>query len=61
MTFEVKSEVIIPAVGKLIHEHRQDFPKNSNVFGRVLEYRKYMENVFPGCKYTVISARRVQK
>ena len=61
MTFRITTEVIIPAIGKFIHEHTQEFSDNSNVFGRVAEYRKYIHEMFPECRYQLISAEEVKK
>ena len=56
MKFKILSEVIIPSIGKIKHEHTQEFSDDSNVFGRALEYRDYMRNKFPGCEFKLIKA-----
>jgi hypothetical protein len=58
MKFEITSEVIIDGIGKVKHDHEQDFAENSNVFGRVLEYRTYMRNTFPNCEFRLICAKQ---
>lgn len=59
MKFKIISEVIINGVGRCKHEHVQEFSEDSNVFGRVLEYRQYMRNTFPRCEFKLIKAERV--
>jgi hypothetical protein len=61
MIFRFRSEVIIPAIGKVIHEHSLEFPEDSNVFGRVVAYREYMSDTFPGCKYKIIDAKEIKR
>lgn len=60
MKYEVLSEVIIPSIGTLKHEHTQSFDDDSNVFGRVLEYHKYMYRTFPNCKFRLIKAKPIK-
>lgn len=59
MKFEITSEVIIPGIGKANHTHTQEFEDNSNVFGRVSEYRKYMHTTFPECEFRLIKAKEL--
>ena len=59
MKFRIFSEVSIAGVGKVKHEHIQEFSDDSNVFGRVLEYREYMLRTFRGCEFKLILAERV--
>lgn len=59
MRFKVESEVIIEGVGKFCHEHEQEFDDNLNVFGRVLEYHKYMYRTFPRCEFRLIKAKEI--
>ena len=61
MKFKTESEVIVPGIGKVKHTHEMNFPDSENVFGRVLEYRKEMQRLFPGCKYELISAKRIDR
>lgn len=56
MTLKIKSEVVVDGIGKMRHEHTQEFADDSNVFGRVLEYHQYMYNTFPKCEFRLISA-----
>lgn len=58
MVFEIVSEVNIPRVGKVKYTHTQTFDDDSNVFGRVSEYREYMKNKFPNCWYRMITAKQ---
>ena len=60
MKLSIKSEVTIPGIGTCTHEHTQDFDDSSNVFGRVYDYRQYMKDTFPGCKYRLLSAKEVR-
>ena len=43
-----------------MHEHDQDFDDDSNVFGRVYDYRQYMKGTFPGCEFRLLSAKEVR-
>lgn len=61
MKFNIESEVIVPGVGKMKHRHTQEFADDSNVFGRVLEYRQYMYRTFPGCEFRMIKAKEVKE
>lgn len=56
MKYDIVSEVIVEGIGKMKHEHTQAFEDNSNVFGRVLEYRRYMYKTFPHCDFRIIKA-----
>ena len=60
MKFKIKSEVIVEGIGKMTHEHVQKFPDDSNVFGRVYDYRQYMYKTFPKCEYKLIEAKEVR-
>ena len=43
------------------HEHTQVFPDDSNVFGRVLDYHRYMEKTFPHADgFELVSAKEVR-
>ena len=59
MRFKMESEVIVKGIGTIRHTHEQTFESDSNVFGRVLEYRQYMYKTFPNCKYRLIEAKEV--
>ena len=61
MKFEIKTEVKIPSVGVTTHKHTQEFADDSNVFGRVIEYREYIRRLFPNCEYKLISAKQISK
>lgn len=56
MKFEMVSEVFISGIGKVRHEHTQEFADDSNVFGRILEYHQYMYKTFPNCEFNLIKA-----
>lgn len=58
MTFYITSEVFVDGIGKMRHEHTQEFAEDSNVFGRVLEYHQYMDKTFPKCEYRLVKAER---
>ena len=60
VTFHVECDVIIPDVGKSHYATDLEFDDNSNVFGRVLDFRNHMREVFPGCEYKLIKAKQVQ-
>lgn len=59
MKFEIKSEVIVSGIGKMKHTHIQEFADDSNVFGRVLEYHRYMYKTFPQCDFCLIKAKEI--
>lgn len=58
MKFQIVSEVIVKGIGKIKHEHTQEFADDSNVFGRSLEYRQYMHKTFPECDFELVSAKK---
>ena len=60
MTFETVSTVTIPGVGKVTHRQDMVFDDDSNVFGRVLEYRQKMRELFPGCDYELVSTKQTK-
>ena len=60
MRFRFVSEVVIAGIGKMRHEHTQEFADDSNVFGRVLEYHQYMYKTFPKCEFRLIRAEQVK-
>lgn len=57
--YKVLSEVYISGIGNCKHEHEQEFDEDLNVFGRVLEYHKYMYKTFPKCDFRLIKAEEV--
>lgn len=59
MKFEIKTEIRMPKVGKMIYEHEQEFADGCNVFARVSEYREHIYKTFPGCDYALISAKQI--
>ena len=59
MKFKIRSEVVIEGIGKMKHEHTQEFSDDSNVFGRALEYRQYMYKTFPGCEFRLIKTKEI--
>lgn len=60
MKFRIRSEIHVPGIGWMGHTHEQEFDDDSNVFGRVYEYRQYIYKTFPGCDYKLISAKQVK-
>lgn len=60
MKFQIRSEVRVPGLGVVKHSHEQDFPADSNVFGRVLEYHEYMRRTFPGCEFKLVDTKEVK-
>lgn len=60
MKFKVTSTVTVPGIGNMGYTHEQHFDNDSNVFGRVLEYRQYMQRMFPGCKFKMEKAERMK-
>lgn len=59
MIFKITSQVVVAGIGIITDEHKQEFADDSNVFGRILEYHKYMYQTFPNCKFRLISAQEV--
>jgi len=59
MKFKVESVVFVKGIGRMKHSHTQEFTDDSNVFGRVLEYRQYMRKTFPNCEFRLIKATEV--
>ena len=59
MKFKMESEVYIDGIGKMTHTHTQEFADDSNVFGRVLDYHKYMYQTFPNCDFRLIKATEI--
>lgn len=59
MKFKIFSEVIVEGIGKMKHEHIQEFSDNSNVFERVLKYREYMRKTFRRCEFKLIEAKEI--
>ena len=60
MKMLIHSEVHVPGLGALKHEHVQEFKDNSNVFGRALEYHEYMYKAFPKCVFKLLDAKEVE-
>lgn len=60
MRLKILSEVYIDTIGKIKHEHIQEFEDDSNVFGRVYDYHQYMYRTFPGCNFKLIEAKEVK-
>lgn len=59
-TYSIESEVYIKGLGTCHHSHQQKFKSEVNVFGRVLEYHKYMYSTFPNCEFKLISAKLIE-
>lgn len=59
MVFNITSEVMVKGIGKIYHQHTQEFADDSNVFGRVLEYHQYMYKTFPKCKFKLVKIERI--
>ena len=58
MKFKIESDVFVCGI-RMKHKHIQEFADDSNVFGRVLEYHKYMNRTFPKCDYKLIKAKEI--
>ena len=59
MKFAIVSKVAMYGM-TFRHEHTQEFPDDSNVFGRAFEYRQYMRKQFPNAtSFELISAKEV--
>ena len=59
--YKVISKVVVPSIGVITDEHTQEFRDDLNVFGRVLEYHKYMYSTFPSCKFELLKATQICK
>ena len=59
MKFKLTSHVDI--LGGMKHEYVHDFPDDSNVFGRMLDYHKHMEQTFPRRKYRLLKAEELKE
>jgi len=60
MKFKITSLVQIGSFS-MKHEYIHEFPDDSNVFGRVLDYHKHMDATFGKCKYELINAEEIKK
>ncbi len=58
MKFRIKSEVMLFGM-KFTDEYIHEFPDDSNVFGRVLEYHRRMEKTFPNMPFKLIEAKQL--
>ena len=58
MKYKVYSKIYIPNIGECNHEHIQEFDEDLNVFGRVLEYHKYMYKTFPKCDFELVKIEK---
>ena len=58
--FHIKSEINIPGIGIMKHEHIQELPSD-NVFGQVAGYRDYMERMFPGSDHRLVSVEQIKE
>lgn len=59
MIFRIKTEIVAAGL-VMTHEHEQEFSDDSNVFGRTLEYHRYLDKVMPkGYEYKLISAEQI--
>lgn len=59
MTYRILSEVKINGIGKVKHIHEQTFSEDSNIFGKILEYHKYMRKTFPGCEFELKEVKEI--
>ena len=59
MKFQTRSKVHVPGVGTITHSQTFTFLDDSNVFGRVLDYRTGMRKLFPGCEFDLIEAKQI--
>ena len=60
MKFEIESRVYVEGIGTITHTHTQEFSEDSNVFGRVLEYHKYMEKHFGNRQFELVKAKEIR-
>ncbi len=58
MKFRIISEVMLFGM-KVTDEYVHEFPDDSNVFGRVLEYHQRMEKAFPNMPFKLIEAKQL--
>ena len=61
MKFQITTEVYVPRLGKMNHTHVQEFDDDSNVFGRMYEYRQYIYKTFPNCDFKLIKATKAKE
>ena len=59
MKCRIISEVSVRGIGKIKHIHEQIFSEDSNVFGKILEYHKYMRKTFPGCEFELKEVKEI--
>ena len=58
---EITTEVVLGGI-VFTHTHVQEFADDSNVFGQVLEYRKYINETFPNRQsYKLLSAKTLHQ
>lgn len=57
----VEVQVNVPTVGRITHRGVLVIDDSENVFGRVLLFRQYMQKVFPGCDYNLVSAKQIKE
>lgn len=60
MKMRIISEVKIDGVGTVKDEYVHEFEDDSNVFGRVWEYRQRMYKTFPNCEFKLVCAEEVK-
>lgn len=59
MKYRITSEVRVGGIGKVKHIHEQAFSEDENVFGKILEYHKYMRKTFPGCEFELKEVKEI--
>ena len=59
MKFKITSEVYILGMW-MKHEYIHNFPDDSNVFGRVLDYHKHMEDTFKSREFRLLKAEELK-
>ena len=59
MRFKITVEITDAVLGRFNYTFEYSFDANSNVFGRVIEFRNHIHKTFPGCEYTLISAKQL--
>ena len=59
MKFKIVSKVDL--LGGMKHEYIHEFPDDSNVFGRVLDYHEHMRKTFGNRKFEMISAKEIKE
>lgn len=59
MKYIIDSVVVIDCNRKCKFSHVQEFSDDLNVFGRVYEYHKYMNRLFPNYDFKAVKIREI--